>query len=94
MFPRAPPDRINYTEYAVKKEVDRETKEIIDSFVAEGYERLDDAEVHVEKMGCTDDSDCLGSIFRLFHSVKGSAGYLGFENVKLSCLRRSIRSVR
>ena len=67
----------------MKKAVDPETKEIIDSFVAEGYERLDDAEVQMEKVGCTDDSDCLGSVFRLFHSVKGSAGYLGFENVKL-----------
>ena len=64
------------------KEVDPETKEIIDSFVAEGHERLDDAEVQLEKMGCADDTDCLGSVFRLFHSVKGSAGYLGFENIK------------
>jgi two-component system chemotaxis sensor kinase CheA len=66
----------------VKKEVDPETKEIIDSFVAEGHERLDDAEVQLEKIGCTDDADCLGSVFRLFHSVKGSAGYLGFESIK------------
>jgi two-component system chemotaxis sensor kinase CheA len=63
------------------REVDAETREIIDSFVAEGYERLDDAEVHMEKLGA--DPGGLASVFRLFHSVKGSAGYLGFENVKV-----------
>jgi two-component system chemotaxis sensor kinase CheA len=75
-------DKIQGTDDAVKKEVDPETKEIIDSFVAEGHERLDDAEVQLEKMGCANDTDCLGSVFRLFHSVKGSAGYLGFESIK------------
>jgi two-component system chemotaxis sensor kinase CheA len=67
----------------VKKDVDPETKEIIDSFVAEGYERLDDAEIQLEKLGHSDDLSCLNSVFRLFHSVKGSAGFLGFENIKL-----------
>ncbi|MDA8427144.1 MAG: Hpt domain-containing protein, partial [Treponema sp.] len=67
----------------MKKDVDPETKEIIDSFVAEAYERLDDAEIQLEKLGCADDAACLGSVFRLFHSVKGSAGYLGFENIKI-----------
>lgn len=66
----------------LKKEVDPETKEIIESFIAEAYERLDDAEIQLEKLGCADDSTCLNSVFRLFHSVKGSAGFLGFENIK------------
>ena len=66
----------------MRKEVDSETKEIIESFIAEAYERLDDAEIQLEKLGCADDSACLNSVFRLFHSVKGSAGFLGFENIK------------
>ncbi len=66
----------------MKKEVDDETKEIIVSFVAEGYERLDDAEAQLGKLGDADDTSRLNSIFRLFHSVKGSAGFLGFEGIK------------
>ena len=68
--------------FIMKKEVDEETKEIILSFIAEGYERLDDAELQLGKLGDEDDTDRLNSVFRLFHSVKGSAGYLGFEGIK------------
>jgi two-component system chemotaxis sensor kinase CheA len=66
----------------MKKNVDDETKEIIISFIAEGYERLDDAEVQLGKLGDAEDASRLNSVFRLFHSVKGSAGYLGFEAIK------------
>ncbi len=66
----------------MKKEIDDETKEIIVSFIAEGYERLDDAEAQLGKLGDGEDSGRLNSVFRLFHSVKGSAGYLGFEAIK------------
>ena len=66
----------------MRKEVDAETKEIIVSFIAEAFERLDDAEVQLGKLGDNDDSSRLSAVFRLFHSVKGSAGYLGFEGIK------------
>jgi two-component system, chemotaxis family, sensor kinase CheA len=66
----------------MKKKVDDETKEIIVSFIAEGYERLDDAEAQLGKLGDAEDTSRLNSVFRLFHSVKGSAGYLGFEAIK------------
>ena len=74
----------------MRKKVDDETKEIIVSFIAEGYERLDDAEVQLGKLavakdmaeGSPEDKGRLNSVFRLFHSVKGSAGYLGFESIK------------
>jgi two-component system chemotaxis sensor kinase CheA len=66
----------------MKKVVDDETKEIIVSFIAEGYERLDDAEAQLGKLGDAEDRARLNSVFRLFHSVKGSAGYLGFEAIK------------
>ncbi len=66
----------------MRKQVDNDTKEIIVSFIAEGHERLDDAEVQLGKLGDADDRNRLNSVFRLFHSVKGSAGYLGFESIK------------
>lgn len=64
------------------KSIDDETREILLSFVAEGYERLDDSEAQLSKLGDGDNTSQLNSVFRLFHSVKGSAGYLGFENIK------------
>lgn len=71
------------------QEMDDETREIIISFISEGYERLDDAEAELEKLDSAveggDEAENirrLNSVFRLFHSVKGSAGYLNFENIK------------
>jgi len=64
------------------KILDEDTKEIISSFIAEGHERLDDAEAKLAGLGRDDDVEILNSAFRLFHSVKGSAGFLDFENVK------------
>ncbi len=66
----------------MQKKIDDETREILLSFVAEGYERLDDSEAQLSKIGDGDNTQELNSVFRLFHSVKGSAGYLGFENIK------------
>jgi len=64
------------------KSIDDETREILSSFVAEGYERLDDSEAQLSRIDTNDCMSQLNSVFRLFHSVKGSAGFLGFENVK------------
>lgn len=64
------------------KSIDDETREILLSFVSEGYERLDDSEAQLSKLDGGENTQQLNSIFRLFHSVKGSAGYLGFENIK------------
>jgi two-component system, chemotaxis family, sensor kinase CheA len=65
------------------KAVDKDTAEIIASFVSEGYERLDDAEKELEKISGACSEECVGTVFRLFHSVKGTAGYLGFEGIKV-----------
>lgn len=65
------------------RSIDDETREIIVSFVSEGYERLDDSEAQLSKLEEEGDNTArLNSVFRLFHSVKGSAGYLGFEAIK------------
>ncbi|MBN2811198.1 MAG: chemotaxis protein CheA [Spirochaetales bacterium] len=64
------------------KSIDEETLEILLSFVAEGYERLDDAEAQLAHLEEGETESRLHSIFRLFHSVKGSAGYLGLNNIQ------------
>lgn len=73
------------------EQLDEETREIVLSFISEGYERLDDAESELEKLdaatgeGGGEDPERirrLNAVFRLFHSVKGSAGYLNFEHIK------------
>ena len=64
------------------KQVDDDTREILESFIAEAFERLDDAETALSKAGCEADSACLGTVFRLFHSVKGSAAFLELNAVR------------
>jgi len=56
-------------------ELDDETKEIIESFVAEGRDMLDDAENKIISLEDGGNEDVINTIFRLFHSLKGSAGF-------------------
>ena len=62
--------------------MDQETEELIQSFVEEGIELIADAEQHIEQLGKTADREVVHTIFRLFHSLKGSAGYLNFANIQ------------
>lgn len=65
------------------RQVDDDTREILESFIAEGYERLDDAESTLSTLGGSDcGADRLGIVFRLFHSLKGSAGFLDLGKIK------------
>ncbi len=64
------------------RQVDDDTKEILESFIAEGYERLDDAESTLASLGGECNAERLGIVFRLFHSLKGSAGFLDLGKVK------------
>ncbi len=66
----------------MRKDVDDDTREIIESFIVEAHERFDDAEAGLERLGSGDDVESLNMVFRLFHSVKGSAGFLEFDRVK------------
>ncbi|MFN3659814.1 MAG: Hpt domain-containing protein, partial [Brevinematales bacterium] len=61
---------------------DPEMKEIIDAFVSEGYERLEEAENQLPYIQQAYHEQIIQTLFRLFHSLKGSAGYLNFENIK------------
>ena len=64
--------------------IDEETREIVECFLAEGREAVEELEVTLltfeDSKGS--DSSSINSMFRIFHSVKGSAGYLEFSHVE------------
>jgi two-component system chemotaxis sensor kinase CheA len=67
--------------------VDEDKQEMIRDFVTEGRELLDDAEpqiIEMEKMALASgrvDGEVLNGIFRLFHSLKGTASFLDFQAI-------------
>ncbi|MGD0153127.1 MAG: chemotaxis protein CheA [Thermacetogeniaceae bacterium] len=64
-----------------------EKMEMVRDFVTEGRELLDDAEpqiIEMEKIALASggvDEDVLNGIFRLFHSLKGTASFLDFQAI-------------
>ena len=65
--------------------MDDETREILNSFVAESREAIDEVEpLLIERMatGAQPDPQFLNRVFRLFHSMKGSAGYLELASIE------------
>lgn len=60
--------------------IDPEMKEIVESFIVETkeiLEKLDTDLLELEKR--PDDKDLLNQIFRSFHTIKGTSGFLGLE---------------
>jgi len=59
-----------------------EMKEILNDFLAEGSEMLEALDQHFVKLEADpSNADLLNEIFRAMHSMKGSAGFLGFSNL-------------
>ncbi|MCA9472456.1 MAG: chemotaxis protein CheA [Nitrospirales bacterium] len=59
-----------------------EMKEILNDFLAEGSEMLEALDQHfVQLEADPNNADLLNEIFRAMHSMKGSAGFLGFANL-------------
>jgi two-component system, chemotaxis family, sensor kinase CheA len=62
-----------------------EDNELIDSFTLESLEMLEEVEpifVELSKASSYElDADAIGAAFRLYHSIKGAASFLGFGNV-------------
>ncbi len=64
------------------KNIDNETKELITAFIAESLDLIDDAELKIHNfINCEKDPECINTVFRAFHSIKGTAGYLNFKNI-------------
>jgi two-component system chemotaxis sensor kinase CheA len=62
---------------------DPEMKEIVDSFIVETkeiFEKLDVDLVELERN--SEDVDLLNQIFRAFHTIKGTSGFLGLEKLQ------------
>jgi len=62
--------------------------ELFDTFISEGYELLDEVEPRLielqertESDSCVD-GEVLNSIFRIFHTIKGTAGFLELSNLQ------------
>lgn len=58
---------------------------LIDDFVAESLELLEGMDRALDEVFHSGDRDGLNSVFRAVHTVKGTAGFLGFLNVKNYC---------
>jgi two-component system chemotaxis sensor kinase CheA len=62
-----------------------EENELIQAFISESLEMLDDAEPKIVALQGSEGSDIpletINAIFRLFHSIKGSAGFLHFTQI-------------
>jgi two-component system chemotaxis sensor kinase CheA len=62
---------------------DPEMKEIFESFVVETNEILEKLDIDLVEMEKTPkDSDMLNSVFRAFHTIKGTSGFLGLEKLQ------------
>jgi len=62
---------------------DPEMKEIVDSFIVETKELLEKLDIDlVELEKNSSDVDLLNQIFRAFHTVKGTSGFLGLEKLQ------------
>ncbi len=64
-----------------------EMREIIDSFISEAHDLIEDVSVILPKVENTQDaeqrSEFVNTIFRLFHTLKATSGYLNFKSVNL-----------
>ncbi len=62
-----------------------EDNELIDSFATESLEMLDEVEpifIELNKSSAFQmDAEAIGAAFRLYHSIKGAASFLGFSNI-------------
>ncbi|MFH1841955.1 MAG: chemotaxis protein CheA [bacterium] len=67
--------------------LDANDLEIIESFIEEGLELIDEVEPRLVELSLLQDTtgavdmEMINSIFRLFHSMKGSAGVLELKNI-------------
>jgi len=61
--------------------LDDDQIEIIHEFATESRDMIEQLEPAIIELGQNSDSETINSIFRLFHSMKGSAGFLEFDHM-------------
>ncbi len=61
--------------------IDEDQIEIIQEFVTESRDMIEQLEPAIIELGQNSDSETMNAIFRLFHSMKGSAGFLEFDHL-------------
>lgn len=61
--------------------IDEDQLEIIQEFVTESRDMIDQLEPAIIELGQNSDAETINAIFRLFHSMKGSAGFLEFDHL-------------
>lgn len=60
-----------------------EDPELVQDFVTRSQEHLDNADAHLLTLEkAPDDRDALDATFRVFHTIKGMAGFLGFVEIE------------
>ncbi len=62
-------------------EIDDDQIEIIQEFVTESRDMIEQLEPAIIELGQNSDPETINAIFRLFHSMKGSAGFLEFDHL-------------
>lgn len=62
--------------------IDPEMKEIVESFIIESKEILEKLDIDlIELEKKPDDKELLNQVFRSFHTIKGTSGFLGLESL-------------
>ncbi|MCK5915830.1 MAG: Hpt domain-containing protein, partial [Deltaproteobacteria bacterium] len=61
--------------------LDDDQIEIIQEFATESRDMIEQLEPAIIELGQNSDSETMNAIFRLFHSMKGSAGFLEFDHM-------------
>ncbi len=62
-------------------DIDSDQLEIIQEFVTESQDMIEQLEPQIIELGQNSDPETMNAIFRLFHSMKGSAGFLEFDHI-------------
>ncbi len=62
-------------------DIDNDQIEIIQEFVTESRDMIEQLEPAIIELGHNSDAEIMNAIFRLFHSMKGSAGFLEFDHI-------------
>lgn len=61
---------------------DDELDEVVDEFITESHENLDQLDQGLVELKQNPDKDMIARIFRTIHTIKGTSGFLGFNTLE------------